>query len=96
MAAHILTYFCQTIGKFGEEQSLKEHLYLLEHSQVADNMDFEHYKMLDTCEDFDSYLNTIVNLLPFYWRRWREIGEPKTAEEWQERKYWAKGRKDSR
>ena len=96
MAANCLTYMYQTVGDYSTgkltNETLKSQKEPLSYALLGDNFFTDDWQELDNADNVEEFMDVICRLLSEYRDRWHEIGEPKTAEEWQERKYWAKGR----
>lgn len=79
MAAHIYTALKEleaddcTVAQFRRAQSC---------AQLGDNLEYDHWTELYAVEDDVLYKAIALGYVPFYCALWRQLDEPRTAEQW--------------
>lgn len=89
MAANIKTVMKEMISlEEVTEQKEVEFREGLSYALFGDNLDSNDWLILNNIYDPNqSLIERIIDLYPKYYKAWNELGQPKTAEEWQAAKY---------
>lgn len=84
MAAHIYTALKELeSGDCAVEQFRHAQSY----AQLGDNLEYDDWMQLYGTEDDVLYKAIAVGLVPFYHALWQRLAEPRTAEEWADRRW---------
>lgn len=78
MAAHVLTALKELEAGQVSADQLR---YALSYAQLGDNLEWDDWNLLYQASD-DEFTRLATGMVPSYTRKWRELGEPRTAEEW--------------
>lgn len=79
MAAHVLTALKELEAGQVSADQLR---HALSYAQLGDNLEWDDWNLLYQASDDDEFTRLATGMVPSYTRKWRELGEPRTAEEW--------------
>lgn len=83
MAAHVLRALKELESGDCTAEQLR---HAISYAALGDNLEWADWQLLYNIKSDERFKELALGMIPMYTRKWKELGEPRTAEEWLERR----------